>query len=320
MMPAFMRSAITLMVVAAIASTALASDNPPLPGHDGLKDRLLESSRSLTDRTIGGFSKAKNAGKSWLHWTKYSQSGDKEALAALVSMAQEGSPEAQNILGHIQTEGIMRQANIPDGVHWFAMSADKGLGLARYNLGLLHLQGRGVPMDEQKAMALFRQSLEQEKIEQAMVRLLLNAHKNGDMNEAWKLANLAAEKKNRVGIYMVGRMLYEGSAPLKDPGSASRWLQQAAEMYSPEAAELLSRIYANDEKSPNREVMATAWKLIAMGMRRQGAGVVAQSVTRLDVGDREKAQRFASEWMGSHRRPQPTEYEKTLPLIGSKGN
>lgn len=138
------------------------------------------------------------------------------------------------------------------------------------------------------------------------------------MREAWRFAKLAAEQKNRVGIYMVGRMIYEGTAQQKDSGSASRWLLQAAEMYSPEAAELLSHIYANNEKTESNAVMSAGWSMIAAGMRRQGAGVVAKAASRLGAVDGEKAQRFASEWLGSHRRPPEVEYEKTLPLIGSK--
>lgn len=307
-----------MLIAVAVGSAAFAADKDSVPVHESLKERILDSSRSLSERTIGGFSNARNAGKTWLQWTKYSRTGDREALAALVSLGQDGSPEAQNVLGHIQTEGIMRPPNIQDGKLRFSIAAEKGLGLAKYNLGLLHLQGRGVPKDEQRAMVLFRQSLENEKIEQAMVRLLLLAYKEGDKREAWRLAKLAAEQKNRIGIYMVGRMIYEGSAQQKDPGSASRWLLQAAEMFSPEAAELLSRIYANNEKSESNAVMSAAWSMIAAGMRRQGAGVVAKTASRLGAADSEKAHRFASEWLGSHQRPPEVEYDKTLPLIGAR--
>ena len=296
-----------------------AGPDTPMASHEDLKTRLLEGSRSLSQQTLGGLSKAKNAGTAWIHWTKYAQSGNKDALSALVKLAKDGSPDAMNIIGHIQAEGVMRPINIQDGVRWFSMAAAKGHGLAHYNLGLLYLQGRGVPKDEQKALELFGRALETEKIEQAMVRLMLNAYKYGRKAEAWEFANRAAEQKNRIGIYLIGRMLYEGSAPQKDSGAAMRWLHQAAEMYSPEAASLLARIYATDSTISNNEVMSAAWEMIATGMRRQGAGAIAQTASRLSSEDSEKAHRFATDWLRSHLQPAPTEYNKTLPLVGAKG-
>lgn len=307
------------LIAGVLSCAAAASPDLAVPENEGLKGRLLESSRALSERTVGGFTNTKNAGSAWLYWTKYSNSGDKAALSSLVEMAQEGSPEALNMLGHIQAEGIMRPANIQDAVQRFSVAASKGFGLAQYNLGLLYLQGRGVPQDERRALSLFRQSIAKEKIEQAMVRLLLAAHAAGRNTEAWTLANQAAELKNRVGIYMIGRMLYDGTAPNRDPSAAKRWLHQAAEMYSPEAAELLARIYAGDNKNANGEIMSAGWDIIAAGMRRQGASVVAQRASRLDISGQEKARRFATEWLGSHQRPPPTEYEKTLPLLGARG-
>ncbi len=289
----------------AISGAASASD---------FQGELQDQSRSIVEKTLSGMGRAKNSGQTWLNWTKYER-GDRSVYASLMADAEAGSPDAMNVLGHILVEGVGRPQNIQEGVRWL-QSAATALPLAKYNLGLLYLQGRGVAQNEARAVELFQEALAKERIQQAMVRLLLHYAKVGDRAKTWEWAQKAAEARNKVGIYYVGRMLMDGTGPRKDPGAALRWLTQAAEMFSPEAAGLLSDLYRHGLGVDRNEAMSAGWRMISTGMAKSGAGRIAVSVGGLSQGDTERAQRFASDWLATHRPPKPVEYEKTLPLLG----
>lgn len=267
---------------------------------------LHASEPGFVDSATSFFLKAKGTGEAWHIWNRLKK-GDKKAFADLQTLASQDNGTAQNYLGFLYDHGQSVPQDSRRAAAYFRAAAGEN-PLAAYNLGLLSLQGRGIAKNREEARELFRRAAEKGNITQAMVRLILLSVQDKDYAAAWTWAQKAAEHRNRIGIYFVGRMLLDGTAPRRDTREAFRWLSKAAELYSPEAARLLSYIYANGQGQSRNDVMASGWAMIAAGMDNRPMGPVGQ----LSESDQQKARSFATNWLSSHRKPPHVEYEKTL--------
>ena len=77
----------------------------------------------------------------------YQQGDYAAAYAEYQAAADQGDAEAQYFLGvmHVNGEGV--PSSPATAADWFRKAAEQGHTLARYRLGLLHYTGRGVPVD-----------------------------------------------------------------------------------------------------------------------------------------------------------------------------
>src|SRR4051794_35460286 len=81
----------------------------------------------------------------------YEQGDYARALAAWRPLAIQGNAEAQNNLGLLYLDGKGVPANLTEAVRYFQLSAAAGSALGQNNLGGLYRDGRGVPQDFARA-------------------------------------------------------------------------------------------------------------------------------------------------------------------------
>jgi TPR repeat protein len=70
-----------------------------------------------------------------------------EPLEALVRCAEGGDAVAQNNLGELHANGLGVPVDHAEGLRWFRLSAEQGFSEAQFNLGRMYGRGDGVPAD-----------------------------------------------------------------------------------------------------------------------------------------------------------------------------
>jgi TPR repeat protein len=86
----------------------------------------------------------------------------KRAVELLTAAATLNNPRAMNLLGDVYRKGVpgLVDPNFNESVRLFSRAKELGFLDAQGNLGVLYIYGQGVPKDEQKAFALFRDGAE----------------------------------------------------------------------------------------------------------------------------------------------------------------
>jgi TPR repeat protein len=126
----------------------------------------------------------------------YDQGDYARALATWRPLAVQGNAEAQNNLGLLYLDGKGVPPNLAEAVRYFQLSAAAGSAPGQNNLGGLYRDGRGVPRDFAKAAKWFAAS---------------------------------ASQGNSAGMYNLGLMYELGQGVKADPVEASMWHALAAE-------------------------------------------------------------------------------------------
>jgi TPR repeat protein len=126
------------------------------------------------------------------------------ALASWRPLAVQGNPVAQNNLGIMYLDGKGVPQNTSEAVRYLSLSAAAGSSLGQNNLGGLYRDGKGVPRDYGKAAQWFAAS---------------------------------ASQGNSAGMYNLGLMYEMGQGIKAEPFHAYMWYALAADMGSmPNAA------------------------------------------------------------------------------------
>jgi uncharacterized protein len=135
----------------------------------------------------------------------YFQRADyQRALASWRPLAVQGNPTAQNNLGIMYLDGKGVPQNTSEAVRYLSLSAAAGSSLGQNNLGGLYRDGKGVPRDYGKAAQWFAAS---------------------------------ASQGNSAGMYNLGLMYEMGQGIKAEPFHAYMWYALAADMGSmPNAA------------------------------------------------------------------------------------
>ncbi|WP_046489709.1 tetratricopeptide repeat protein [Pseudomonas veronii] len=256
----------------------------------------------------GLLSNARGGGEVLRTWAAW-KSGDKQALPKLFELAKGGNGRAQNIVGYLLDRGEgVRQDNV--GAAAYFAAASETYPLARYNLAVLTLLGRGVPKDEPKAMTMFEDAVKTAGVDLAAVRLSIYYLEKEDKNKAWKWANEGANRGNVTAYYLLGRILYER----KEFSEAFGWLTKAAQASEPNAPAILSTMYLNGQGMDANHKMAAAWWLIYVGLNRNKAGLNASGLGtfQLTPGEEKEATHFATNWLSSHKSMVRPNYDETL--------
>lgn len=118
------------------------------------------------------------------------------ALASWRPLAIQGNPVAQNNLGIMYLDGKGVPQNISEAVRYLSLSAAAGSSLGQNNLGGLYRDGKGVPRDYVKAAEWFSAS---------------------------------AAQGNSAGMYNLGLMYELGQGMKAEPFHAYMWYALAAE-------------------------------------------------------------------------------------------
>src|ERR1700761_190325 len=128
---------------------------------------------------------------------RYFQRADyPRALASWRPLAIQGNPVAQNNLGIMYLDGKGVPQNTSEAVRYLSLSAAAGSSLGQNNLGGLYRDGKGVPRDYVKAAQWFSAS---------------------------------ASQGNSAGMYNLGLMYEMGQGMKDEPFHAYMWYALAAE-------------------------------------------------------------------------------------------
>ena len=82
----------------------------------------------------------------------------KTAYKLWLPLAEQGDPEAQNVLGLMYSKKQGVPQDHKEAVRWYRLSAEQGDALAQYNLGQMYREGQGVPQDYKEAVKWYRLS------------------------------------------------------------------------------------------------------------------------------------------------------------------
>jgi uncharacterized protein len=127
---------------------------------------------------------------------QFQRSDYKAALASWKPLAVNGNPTAQNDLGILYLDGKGVPQNMSEALRYLSLSAAAGSSLGQNNLGGLYRDGKGVPRDYTKAAQWFSAS---------------------------------AAQGNSAGMYNLGLMYEQGQGMKAESFHASMWYALAAE-------------------------------------------------------------------------------------------
>lgn len=152
----------------------------------------------------------------------------------------------------------------------FRSAAERGMGDAQFNLGLMYSNGQGVVQDYNQTFYWWRKAAEQN----------------------------VADAQNNLG------MMYEnGLGVAIDHDEAARWYRKAAEQGKPYAQHNLGAMYANGRGVERDLVLAHMWFNLATAghkagpARNQSAEARDRVAQRMTSAEISRAQRLAREWL-----------------------
>lgn len=143
-----------LTAPALAASTAASSqDMPHIDNSLGLEDMLPTPQSAGSDAaSISNdiFSKRDDA------YGAFQRGYYLTALALALPRAENADPAAQTLIAEIYAKGLGVAENVARASSWYTLAAKNGDRMAAFELGLLYLNGDGVPKNRQKAAELFK--------------------------------------------------------------------------------------------------------------------------------------------------------------------
>jgi TPR repeat protein len=163
------------------------------------------------------------------------------AIRAWLPLAEAGSAEAANNIGHMYEEGLGVAQNYGEAMDWYRKAALQELAQAQHNTGLLYYNGYGVAANPREAMRWFR---------------------------------LAANQGLAASEYMLGLAYQSGEGAELDYTEARRWfLLSARQGYADAQMMYAYMLLAGDGDSEREAAPARAyvWAQVAARHGQQGA-------------------------------------------------
>ena len=192
------------------------------------------------------------------------------ALKFFRPLAEQGSAEAQFLLGSFYQIGQGVPEDFVEAAKWYRKAAEQGDASAQALLGGMYRDGRGVAEDYAEAVKWYRKAAEQGN----------------------------AEAQNFLGVmYFIGRDVPQ------DYVKAAKWNRLAAEQGDAEAQYFLGVSLLIGKGVPEDIVQAHMWLNLAAAqgveIALKSLNIAAGSMTPDQIAE---AQRMASEWMEKHQR------------------
>jgi TPR repeat protein len=151
-------------------------------------------------------------------------------------------------------------------VRWYRRAAAQSNVDALTSLGLLHLDGDGVPRDARVAAAWLRRAAEQRSgFAQYTLAGLLESGDEGvpaDLEAAAAWYRMAADGGYGLAQLALGRLFEDGRVVARDVRQAAVWYRRAADQDLVEAQIRLGALYRRDELGPDL-VEAHTWLNLA---------------------------------------------------------
>jgi len=195
--------------------------------------------------------------------------------------------------------------NFQKAFELFKPFAEKGLASAQYNLGIMYVNGRGVPQDYKEALKWFRKAAEQgEAMAQNNLGGMYDRGKGVPENykEALKWYRKAADQGFDIAQFNLGTMYFNGRGVVQDYTKAVKLYRLAAEQGDAQAQLNLGVMYLDGFGETKDYVKAHKWSNIAAfylqpgdykKLAQKNRNIAEERMTPAQVAE---AQKLASEW------------------------
>jgi hypothetical protein len=152
-------------------------------------------------------------------------------LSSLERAAYSGQADAQLLLGNLYLQGSRVVAkNDLTAARWFQMAAAQGMAAAQFNLGLMHYDGVGLPLDHVQAAGWYQLAAQQGHTGAQVNLAFMYSNGKGVAQydaEAARLYALAAEKGHPGAQFNIGLVFANGKGVVQDLVKAHMWLSIA---------------------------------------------------------------------------------------------
>ena len=159
--------------------------------------------------------------------------GNTASLERLKQAAESGDPGAQTELGVLYLDGEGVPRDLTQAVNWLQKAAELGSAEAQYRMGTFHAAGRGVPRDNDEASKWYRKAAE------------------------W--FRKAAEEGSPQAQYRWGTMHATGRGVTQDYAEAAKWYRKAADQGHGMAQSDLGSAYSRGRGVPKDLVESVKW-------------------------------------------------------------
>ena len=159
------------------------------------------------------------------------------AIRAWLPLAEAGSAEAANNIGHMYEEGLGVAQNYGEAMDWYRKAALQELAQAQHNTGLLYYNGYGVAANPREAMRWFR---------------------------------LAANQGLAASEYMLGLAYQSGEGAELDYTEARRWFLLSARQGYADAQMMYAYMLLAGDGDSEREAAPARAYVWAQGASRHG--------------------------------------------------
>ena len=186
-----------------------------------------------------------------------------------LALVEAGDLKAQSRLADCYFFGDGVGVDHVKSLDWATMAADQGDANAKFRLGLLYIEGKGVQRDFDlgiKTIAGVREELIQLALSgegRAQFNLGTMYNRgfgvNRDLKKGLEWIRQAAESGHAAAQYGLGMAFSYGLAVKLDPAEAAKWFQAAAEQGYPQAQSILAHLYATGNGVELDDLAALEW-------------------------------------------------------------
>jgi uncharacterized protein len=235
-----------------------------------------------------------------------------KALQLLGTLADQDNPAAEHALGVMYINGLGVPQDYTVGMRWLRLAADKGLAEAQNEVGFLYQRGLGVERNQAEAVKWFRRAADQGGSVVAQTNLadcyVLGLGVTQDFDQALKWYRIAADQGSSYGENVMGVAYEHGFHVAQDDAEAFRWYRRAA-----------NKIY---DRAVNTWIHTPQYNIAAMYASGRGT---AQDYVRalmwfalaVGFGDTKPPAPFGIELVDTPRQTGPEQRDKLMALMTS---
>lgn len=188
-----------------------------------------------------------------------------DAIATTQTLANQGDPVAQFVLGLIYERGAGLPQSDKEAVVWYRKSADARFAQAQVILGNAYENGRGVPKSDTDAVFWYQKAAEQHGVWAQLAQTLLGySYSSGrgvtqSAVEAVKWWRKAAASGEVISQYRLGQSYYLGEGVSQSDLEAVKWWRKAAEQGDAPAQRQLGGMYSSGRGVQKSDSYAVMW-------------------------------------------------------------
>lgn len=193
----------------------------------------------------------------------YEQGDFASALESFKAAAAKGNAEAQFNLGLMFLNGEGVPQDYKQALNWFEQSASKGNVKAQVNLGRMYAKGKGMLSNHGIAASWFRKAADQGYADAQYSLGILYVTGTGaprDYNKARELFQQAANQSNASAQYQLALLYLKGRGVATNLVEAYKWLSLAGEYEDSEVFRKYVAAKMSKEEISEAQALAADWK------------------------------------------------------------